>query len=190
MPVFMVIKLLKFQHPLSSIFYGQEALGRPLRAIFDRFEYRLCKCVVITHPWSTVGRYNSQIHQFGFKGAGGHRCPVVRVQHDRCLDAPFRYHCAINQFTRQFTRFLAMDLPSNNLTTVDVQYQVQIPELPMHPGAQWNKTRGVVELFPRISSPNRTCTFQRIRLSTQQWLTAIATSPYFDVTVLRSSSLR
>lgn len=30
---------------------------------------------------------------------------------------------------------------------------------------EWSKRQGVVELFPCLSSPNRTCTSQRIRLS-------------------------
>src|SRR5450755_356293 len=34
-------------------------------------------------------------------------------------------------------------------------------------GWEWSKRQGVVELFPCLSSPNRTCTFQRIRLSVQ-----------------------
>ena len=43
--------------------------------------------------------------------------------------------------------------------------------------AQWSKRQGVVELFPGLSSPNRTGASQRMRLSIQQWLMAITTSP-------------
>ena len=43
-------------------------------------------------------------------------------------------------------------------------------------GGEWSKRQGVVELFPRLSSPNRTCTSQRIRLSVQVLLIAKATS--------------
>ena len=41
---------------------------------------------------------------------------------------------------------------------------------------QWSERPGVVELFPGLSSPNRTCTSQRIRLSIQVLLKAKATS--------------
>ncbi len=47
---------------------------------------------------------------------------------------------------------------------------------PALPGGQWSKRQGVVELFPCLSSPNRTCTSQRIRLSVQALLMAKATS--------------
>ncbi len=40
---------------------------------------------------------------------------------------------------------------------------------------QWSKRQGVVELFPCLSSPNRTCTSRRIRLSIQEWPMAMAT---------------
>src|SRR5258708_4040360 len=39
-------------------------------------------------------------------------------------------------------------------------------------GREWSKRQGVVELFPCLSSPNRTCTSQRIRLSIQVSLKA------------------
>ena len=42
---------------------------------------------------------------------------------------------------------------------------------------EWSKRQGVVELFPGLSSPNRTGASQRMRLSIQQWLMAITTSP-------------
>ena len=44
------------------------------------------------------------------------------------------------------------------------------------PGGQWSERPGVVELSPGLSSPNRTCTSQRIRLSIQVLLKAKATS--------------
>ena len=48
----------------------------------------------------------------------------------------------------------------------------------------WSKRQGVVELFPGLSSPNRTCASQRMRLSIQQWLMAITTSPYHVANLL------
>ena len=50
------------------------------------------------------------------------------------LSAFFSHHCPVNQFAGQLTRLLVMNLPANNLTTVNIQYQVEIPELTAHPG--------------------------------------------------------
>lgn len=47
---------------------------------------------------------------------------------------------------------------------------------PFATNLQWSKRQGVVELFPCLSSPNRTCTSQRIRLSIEALLIAKATS--------------
>jgi hypothetical protein len=44
------------------------------------------------------------------------------------------------------------------------------------PHGEWSERPGVVELSPGLSSPNRTCTSQRIRLSIQVLLKAKATS--------------
>jgi len=44
------------------------------------------------------------------------------------------------------------------------------------PRREWSERPGVVELSPGLSSPNRTCTSQRIRLSIQVLLKAKATS--------------
>ena len=55
-----------------------------------------------------------------------------------------------------------------------VHHRSQIDEATRH--REWSKRQGVVELFPRLSSPNRTCTSQRIRLSVQVLLIAKATS--------------
>ena len=53
--------------------------------------------------------------------------------------------------------------PSDNLTGEQIHDHGQVQ--PALPGAEWSETPAVVELFAGLSSPNRTCTFQRIRLS-------------------------
>ncbi len=60
--------------------------------------------------------------------------------------------------------------------------------LPLAFDTEWSESPGVVELFPGLSSPNRTCTSQRIRLSIQVLLNAKATSAYRDSINLRFSS--
>ena len=49
-------------------------------------------------------------------------------------------------------------------------------EKPALVGWEWSKRQSVVELFPCLSSPNRTGTSQRIRLSVQVLLIAKVTS--------------
>src|ERR1035441_9797230 len=43
---------------------------------------------------------------------------------------------------------------------------IEVGPLPAH--LEWSKRQSVVELFPCLFSPNRTCTSQRIRLSVQE----------------------
>jgi len=66
------------------------------------------------------------------------------------------------------------DRPANNTPAPHIQDNGLEDEA--GPGRQWSKRRSVVELFPCLSSPNRTCTSQRIRLSVQVLLIAMATS--------------
>jgi hypothetical protein len=57
---------------------------------------------------------------------------------------------------------------------IAIDSSVQV--LPLAGDLEWSERPGVVELFPGLSSPNRTCTSQRIRLSIQVLLKAKATS--------------
>src|SRR5690606_36755805 len=69
---------------------------------------------------------------------------------------------------------VGLDAPSYDLSTEQVEHGRQIQ--PTLLCRQWSKRPGVVELSPGLSSPNRTCTSQRIRLSIQALLIAKATS--------------
>jgi len=53
--------------------------------------------------------------------------------------------------------------PAHYLATEHIEHHGQVQEA--FPGREWSERPGVVELSPDLSSPNRTCTFQRIRLS-------------------------
>jgi len=69
---------------------------------------------------------------------------------------------------------MVLKRPADHLAAERVQHDRQIDEGLGQ--VEWSKRQGVVELFPRLSSPNRTCTSQRIRLSVQVVLIAKATS--------------
>ena len=64
--------------------------------------------------------------------------------------------------------------PPHYFARIQIQKNRQIQ--PAFSRPEWSKKQGVVGLFPCFSSPNRTCTFQRIRLSIQAWPMAMATS--------------
>ena len=64
--------------------------------------------------------------------------------------------------------------PAHHPPAEQVDYDSQIQ--PTFGRRQWSKRQGVVELSPGLSSPNRTWTSQRIRLSVQALLIAKATS--------------
>jgi len=64
--------------------------------------------------------------------------------------------------------------PAHNCPGIHIQNGRQVQ--PALACWEWSERPGVVELFPGLSSPNRTCTSQRIRLSIQVLLKAKATS--------------
>ena len=64
--------------------------------------------------------------------------------------------------------------PAHHEPGIQIQYDAQ--GQPVFGGPKWSERPGVVELSPGLSSPNRTCTSQRIRLSIQALLKAKATS--------------
>jgi hypothetical protein len=53
--------------------------------------------------------------------------------------------------------------PTDNFARARIQHDRQ--EQKARPCREWSERPGVVELFPGLSAPNRTCTFPRIRLS-------------------------
>ena len=74
----------------------------------------------------------------------------------------------------QFGVHRARHPPANDTPGEYVDHEGHVDEA--GPGREWSERLGVVELFPSLSSPNRTCTSQRIRLSIQVLLKAKATS--------------
>ncbi len=53
--------------------------------------------------------------------------------------------------------------PTDHFARARIEHDRQ--EQKARPRREWSERPGVVELFPGLSAPNRTCTFQRIRLS-------------------------
>ena len=80
----------------------------------------------------------------------------------------------IERTQHQFRVQMIGHRPAYNTAAEHIEHDGQIQE--SLAGRKWSKRQGVVELFPCLSSPNRTCTSQRIRLSVQALLIAKATS--------------
>jgi hypothetical protein len=68
----------------------------------------------------------------------------------------------------------AVECPAYDFAGIRIEHHRQIDELRAQ--AKWSERPGVVALSPSLSSPNRTCTSQRIRLSIQALRNAKATS--------------
>jgi len=98
---------------------------------------------------------------------------LVRVmqQLDWLTTPPDRHHQGIGHELRGHAR---LHRPANDATRVQVEHHGHVQ--PAFGSPEWSERLGVVELFPSLSSPNRTCTSQRIRLSIQVLLKAKATS--------------
>jgi hypothetical protein len=57
------------------------------------------------------------------------------------------------------------DHPTDDVAAKNIEDHVQVKARPLGRSLQWSERPGVVELFPGLSAPNRTCTLPRIRLS-------------------------
>jgi len=104
---------------------------------------------------------------------------------ESALDAPIRMmdHArrrltsrdrVVQRLQRQTSRQRLAQRPAHHLAREPIEDHRQVDELGAQ--AKWSERPGVVELAPSLSSPNRTCTSQRIRLSIQALLNAKATS--------------
>jgi hypothetical protein len=61
--------------------------------------------------------------------------------------------------------FPVRDRPADDVAAKNIENHKQVKARPLGRSLEWSERPGVVELFPSLSAPNRTCTFQRIRLS-------------------------
>lgn len=86
---------------------------------------------------------------------------AVRMMDDRRGLALRDRHVQSRQ--NQFRSQMRLHRPAHDPPRVHVEHHRQLQE--SGPSRQWSERPAVVELFAGLSSPNRTCTFQRIRLS-------------------------
>ncbi len=79
----------------------------------------------------------------------------------------------LQRIEHQVAPHIRLHRPAHHFAAKQIDHHCE--KQPAFRGWEWSKRQGVVELFPRLSSPNRTCTAQRIRLSVQVLLIAKAT---------------
>jgi len=157
---------------------GHPRLGLALEAAtiddftFESSEEALGHGVVIGITFGSHGR-----HHPGFPAAlaecvTGVLTALIRMMDDRFGSALRKGH--IESIKHQFGSQVIGHCPTDNAPRPDIEHDGEIQEA--RRGREWSKKQGVVGLFPCFSSPNRTCASQRIRLSIQEWLNAMATS--------------
>ena len=98
---------------------------------------------------------------------------TIAVMHD-AVDSGARPDRLFQRIEHQLGVHRARHAPADDATREYVDHERDVHE--PAPSREWSERLGVVELFPSLSSPNRTCTSQRIRLSIQVLLKAKATS--------------
>jgi len=98
---------------------------------------------------------------------------AVAVMHDP-LDCGARPQRLLQRVQDQFGVHRARHAPADDAPGEYIDHERHVHE--PGPRREWSERPGVVELSPGLSSPNRTCTSQRIRLSIQVLLKAKARS--------------
>jgi len=127
----------------------------------QRREEALAHRVVIAIP----DRAHRRPHPSGFaarsKSHRGVLRPLIGVMNDLLRASHCERH--VQGTEHQLAQQMRAHGPAHYLATEHIEHHGQVQEA--FPGREWSERPGVVELSPDLSSPNRTCTFQRIRLS-------------------------
>ena len=118
--------------------------------------------IVITVAFGTHAAAQLVLLQQGAVSMGAILAAPVRM-HDDPFGAFAFKNSHLQGITHQVGGHAFGHCPTDGLTGEQVGDDRQIQ--PAFVCAGWSKRQGVVGLFPCLSSPNRTCTFQRIRLS-------------------------
>ena len=161
-----------FKHGLSHHFACGEAFA--LYGLhFQGVEKAFGTGIVITVAFGTHAAAQLVLLQQGAVSMGAILAAPVRM-HDDPFGAFAFKNSHLQGITHQVGGHAFGHCPTDGLTGEQVGDDRQIQ--PAFVCAGWSKRQGVVGLFPCLSSPNRTCTFQRIRLSIQAGLKALATS--------------
>ena len=176
MAMLFVVPIHELPHPLAGVGQVGKASHREGGMVFAGTEQGFRVGIIVRDAGTAVRRCDAEFFKLGMDGRTLHRRAVIAVQDQRPVTTLLTQYRSLNDLRAVGHVLGFKDFVAHDLAAVDVDDQVQIKELAANPGRQWSKRPGVVELSPGLSSPNRTCTSQRIRLSIQALLIAKATS--------------
>src|SRR5216683_6052990 len=134
---------------------------------------RLGKCVVVRIAHAAYRRLDSRFGQSLGVANRQILATAIAVMHDP-LDSGARPQRLLQRVQDQFGVHRARHAPADDAPGEHIDHKRDVNEA--CPRREWSERPGVVELSPGLSSPNRTYTSQRIRLSIQVLLKAKATS--------------
>ena len=138
---------------------------REVRSILERLELRLRVRIVIGDVWPAVRLDHIEVHEERGHRLGPHARTAIRVQRQGPRRDTLLVHRVGDELLGELGGFTRGDHPADDVAAEDIEDDVQVKARPFGRPLEWSERPGVVELFPGLSAPNRTCTFQRIRLS-------------------------
>jgi len=139
--------------------------------VFDAFPQPFYEYVVSPASFSVHADLNALVFQESRELLAGELAPLVSVEDLRAAILRDRLPHGVEA---EVCSERIGEPPGQYPATRPVEHGEEIHKAPAH--GKWSERPGVVALSPSLSSPNRTCTSQRIRLSIQALRNAKATS--------------
>jgi len=138
---------------------------REVRAVFQGFELRLGIRIVIRYVRPAVSFRDVEINEQLRDRFGAHAGAAIGVQGQRAGHDLLFVDGIGDELLGELRGLAVGDHPTDDIAAENIDHHIQVEHGPLGWPLQWSERPGVVELFPGLSAPNRTCTFQRIRLS-------------------------
>ena len=121
--------------------------------------------VVIRDVRPAVGLGHIKIDQQLRDRLGAHAGATIGVQGQCAWNDMLLVDGVGDELLGELRGLAVSDHPTDDVAAKNVDRHIQMEACPLGRALEWSERPGVVELFPGLSAPNRTCTFQRIRLS-------------------------
>jgi hypothetical protein len=158
--VWVIPALEELEYGCLCLGFGAKGIALELLALECR-EETLAHRVVIAVTHRAHRRFDSSHLATRSEGHRGVLRALVGVVDDSVRSACCERHIQSAQY--QLGQQVRAHGPAHYLAAEYIEHHGEVQE--SLPSGEWSERPGVVELSPDLSSPNRTCTFQRIRLS-------------------------
>jgi hypothetical protein len=159
-----VVPRKEFSAVRSCIFDRAEASWK-VRSVLQSLELRLGIRVVVRDVRAAVSFGDVEIDEQLRDRFGAHAGAAIGVQGQGAGHDVLFIDGVGDKLLGQFRGLAMGDHPTDDVAAKNIENHVQVKARPLGRALEWSERPGVVELFPGLSAPNRTCTFQRIRLS-------------------------